>query len=146
MKIFLLLLVLSSYSFSSFGEGKGADYADRFISYIKKYNDLHEKCFNMVPKGHGNEVLANTVQCIWRKDQVLLKKTNLIPILYETAYNRYKSLFDLAKNIDYQISIRPSHKKTVRLLLEYHKNARDIRGDGFDSMKYDLMNYLKRKY
>jgi hypothetical protein len=146
MKFFLLLLTLCSLSFSSFGKSSGADYADRFISYIKKYNDLHEKCFEMVPKGHGNEVLANTVQCIWRKDQVLLKKTNLISILYETAYNRYSSLFDLAKNIDYQMSIRPSHKKTVRLLLEYHKNARDIRGDTFESMKYDMTNYLKRNY
>ena len=142
MRLFLTTLLLVQISLSSFAEGPSYDKI--FIKYIRDSRTLHKKCFEIVPKGAKNLVFTNTVQCAWRKDQLLLKKNGLLSILYDNAYDRYSSLFNIAKNIDIQIAQNPTQKNTVRLIKSYNSNVKDIGNDYFNMMAEDIFGLIRK--
>ena len=67
-----------------------------FELYEKEYWTLDEECVRMTPR--GTMALINAVNCVWRKDKLLMASHGLDPYIYSEAAERYSAIFELAKS------------------------------------------------
>ena len=66
-----------------------------FKKYEEEYWELDKECVQLTPR--GTMALINVVNCIWRKDQILMAHYGLDDLIYREAAERYSSIFSLAK-------------------------------------------------
>ena len=71
-----------------------SEWVERFNSYQQEYRGLFEKC---MPSRKSVRMFVDMANCIWRKEQVLLKRYDLEHILYDVSYNRYSQMFNMGK-------------------------------------------------
>ena len=71
-----------------------SEWVERFDSYQQEYRGLFEKC---MPSRKSVRMFVDMANCVWRKEQVLLKRYDLEHILYDVSYNRYSQMFNMGK-------------------------------------------------
>ena len=71
-----------------------SEWVERFNSYQQEYRGLFEKC---MPSRKSVRMFVDMANCVWRKEQVLLKRYDLEHILYDVSYNRYSQMFNMGK-------------------------------------------------
>ena len=49
-------------------------------------------------------MFVDITNCVWRKDQIILKKYKLYDILYDASYDRYSQMFNMAKTATLEIN------------------------------------------
>jgi hypothetical protein len=72
-----------------------------FNSYITEYRTLFSKC---LPSRKSARMFVDITNCVWRKDQIILKKYKLYDILYDASYDRYSQMFNMAKTATLEIN------------------------------------------
>ena len=139
--IVILIVFYSSISYS-LNEPSNEEMViiKNFNNYSDAYRELEKKCKLVVPKGF--KMIIDIENCVWRKDQILLKEYKLYNILYEIAYQRYDALFKLSKTIS--MKINQDKRNAVNFMLERHHASNDILKDTFGLTRYKLVEYLEK--
>lgn len=87
------LVLLGGIASPSFAQSR-SEWVERFNSYQLEYRDLFEKC---IPSRKSVRMFVDMANCIWRKEQILLKRYKLESILYDVSYDRYSEMFNMGK-------------------------------------------------
>lgn len=92
-------LIICLLSFSQSLEAQLSDsaaevWAKRVFDYQSAYSDLFRQC---VPSRKSVGMFMDMANCMWTKEQTLLKKYRLEEVFYKVSYKRYSQLFDIGK-------------------------------------------------
>ncbi len=140
-------LNLISLSYSQFETEKEARiWYDKYLTkivfeYYNEYEKLEDICKNLLPQGKYGK-LIKIQDCVWRKEQEILKRKNISYILYNVAYDRYSLMHNLAKQT--QINSLNDPNNIVKYVIEYKKKRKAIIIDSIsNSFKNTLLNEIR---
>ena len=132
--VFIFMISISNNGFSN----QNSIIAENWKNYNSDYKRLDQKCMKVITA--TEMYLMDLADCVWRKDQILLKKYNFDPILFSLASKRYKDIFSSAKSS----AVLLVKRYNDNVLTNHIKNSRDISSDTFEMVRFKLIEYIKK--
>ena len=145
--LFFAVCCISFPSLSQFNNERDARiYYEKYLTkkafeYCNEYNKLEDICKSILPQGKYGKIVK-IQDCVWRKEQEILKQKNLTYIFYNVAYDRYSLLHNLAKQTG--INVINDSKNYLNYIRDYMNKRKQIIIDSIkNSFKNALLNEVK---
>ena len=139
MKNIILSFLIIIFSYSTIQAKNIDEIVRNWKDYNREYSKLEQKCIPLAIR--SNKKLMDISHCVWRKDQILLKKFDFDPLFYHHAYQRYSQIFNLAKSS----TINLLNGNRDRIIENFSINIVTIEDDFQELMKQELINFLSDK-